>query len=84
MDSKMFMIVGGAILVAFLLYKFVPDDMSPMERAVSNELPNLGFQDIDVTLLPKAKLEEINLLLFSGKTPAEIKGGVQAIINRGS
>ncbi len=78
----MFMIVGAALVVAFLLYKYVPDEMSPMQRAVTTELPNHGLTDIDVMKLPQKKLEEINLLLFSGKSAAEIKGGVQAIIAR--
>jgi hypothetical protein len=53
-----------------------------MQRSVTNELRNYDLQDVDVTAIPAAKLEEINILLFSGKGAADIKGGVQAILNR--
>jgi len=82
MNPKMIIVLGAGILIAVLLYKFVPDDMTPMQRSVTNELRNYDLQDIDVTKIEGAKLEEINLLLFSGKSAAAIKGGVQAIVNR--
>lgn len=84
MDQKMILVLGAGILIAVLLYKFVPDNMTPMQRTVTNELRNYDLSDIDVTTIPPAKLEEINILLFSGKSAADIKGGVQAILNRGS
>lgn len=82
MNAKMIMVIGGGLLIAFMLYKFVGDDMNPMQRAVTNELRNYNLQDVDVKAIPDAKLEEINVLLFSGKGAAAIKGGVQAILNR--
>lgn len=78
----MILVLGAGVLIAFLLYKYVPDNMSPMQRSVTNELRNYDLQDVDVTAIPAAKLEEINILLFSGKGAADIKGGVQAILNR--
>lgn len=83
MDSKMIIALGVGILIAVLLYKFVPDNMTPMQRNVTNELRNYDLQKIDVTTIDPAKLQEINILLFSGKGAADIKGGVQAILARG-
>lgn len=82
MNSKMILVLGVGLLIAFMLYKYVGDDMNPMQRAVTNELRNYSLEDVDVKAIPAAKLEEINILLFSGKGAAEIKGGVQAILNR--
>lgn len=84
MNSKMILVLGVGLLIAFMLYKYVGDDLNPMQRAVTNELRNYDLQNIDVKTIPAAKLEEINILLFSGKSAADIKGGVQAILNRGS
>ena len=84
MNSKMILVLGAGLLIAFMLYKYVGDDMNPMQRAVTNELRNYNLEDIDVKAIPPAKLEEINILLNSGKSASAIKGGVQAILNRGS
>lgn len=84
MNTKMILVLGVGLLIAFMLYKYVGDDMDPMQRAVTNELRNYNLEDIDVKAIPQAKLQEINLLLNSGKSAADIKGGVQAILNRGS
>jgi hypothetical protein len=54
--------------------------LSPAQQSVANELPLYGFDDVDVTALTTAQLSHIQLILFSHRSAAQIRGNIGAIL----
>lgn len=54
--------------------------LDQMQRTVANELPIYGFGDVDVAALSTAQLHHIHLILFSGRSNAQIRGNIGAVL----
>jgi len=56
------------------------DGLTQIQRAVANELPTYGFNDVDVTQLTTSQLSHIHVILFSNRSNAQIRGNIGAIL----
>lgn len=54
--------------------------LNQLQQTVANELPIYGFDDVDVASLSTAQLHHINLILFSGRSNARIRGNIGAVL----
>jgi hypothetical protein len=54
--------------------------LSQAQQTVANELPLYGFKDVDVTTLSTAQLSHIQLILFSHRSSAQIRGNIGAVL----
>ncbi|MEP5760828.1 MAG: hypothetical protein ABJ327_16260 [Litoreibacter sp.] len=82
MSPKIVIAIVAVLFAAFLMSRYTSDEMSPLQRSVSNELQNYGVNNVDVSQISTAKLEEMKVLINSGKGTGEITGGLKAILNR--
>lgn len=70
------------LLIAALLASpaVAQSTLTPLQASVAAELPNYGFEDVDVTTLSSGKLAHINHLLHSDKSVAQIRGNIGAVL----
>lgn len=54
--------------------------LDSLEASVAMELPNYGFDDVDVRDLSTGQIAHIHHLLYSGKGTAEIRGQIGAVL----
>ncbi len=59
---------------------FANTGLDQLQQTIANELPIHGFDDVDVTELSTAQLHHIHMLLFSGRSAAQIRGNIGAIL----
>lgn len=54
--------------------------LTQAQQTVAKELPWYGFDDVDVASLSTAQLSHIQLILFSKRSAAQIRGNIGAVL----
>lgn len=74
-------IASAAVIAAALAAPLSAETpLTPLQQDVASELPNYGFNDVDVRSLSPAQIAHIKHLLYSNQSVAKIRGNIGAVL----